>query len=68
MKSEIVSKDAFSIWFRATSDREITENDAVDAMLSLGYHPAGYGLYRFNARRKENGEYVATWQCQRSCD
>jgi len=44
-------------------DKEITESEAIEMQIQAGYHPAGYGFYKF---KSENG--ISTWMCGSSCD
>lgn len=44
------------------SDKEL-EQAAVEAQIKMGYHPAGYGFYRFQVK-----DGVASWSCGTSCD
>ena len=71
MESKIVKKNGYSVgssvFFEAVSDIEITEEQALKEQQKLGYHPAGYGFYRFKCELQEN-KFVATWECQASCD
>lgn len=41
----------------------ITEEEACELQMQLGYHPAGYGFYRF-----ETAENATTWLCGNSSD
>jgi hypothetical protein len=41
------------------STKRLTEKEAASAQEKCGYHPSGYGFYRFNG---------STWFCGASCD
>ena len=53
--------------WKMESDEPITADMAKEFQCKHGYHPSGYGFYGFKVR-KQNGLYVATWVCARSCD
>lgn len=43
--------------------KSITEKEAVDLQMELGYHPSGYGFYSFDPTLSET-----TWKCADNCD
>lgn len=69
MKAEVTYKSDRDVWFKASSAELITEDHALRAQREAGYHPAGYGFYKFRTGKDPvSGLYVATWHCQASCD
>jgi hypothetical protein len=42
---------------------QITESEAAKLQEDLGYHPAGYGMYKFSAT-----EYNTSWECYNNCE
>jgi len=48
---------------RFSVDKEISEKEAIELQMKLGYHPAGYGFYSFNV---VDGKTY--WKCSHSCD
>jgi hypothetical protein len=46
-------------WINFKSDQKLTEEEAIEAQIKSGYHPAGYGFYSFKGD---------TWSCATSCD
>lgn len=44
-------------------NKKISKETAMRLQRELGYHPAGYGFYRFTS---SNGK--STWRCSASCD
>lgn len=46
-----------------TVDQSITEDQACEIQMKMGYHPAGYGFYAFESNVKET-----SWKCGDSCD
>lgn len=62
-----VTKSYRQIDFRASSEDPITEDQAIEAQITAGYMPQGYGFYDFKVTRKEEG-YEATWNCFASAD
>lgn len=67
MSANIISKGRSTIQFSASSDRPITEQEAMEAQNRLGYHPMGYGFYGFDGECVDN-RYTVTWCCHASCD
>lgn len=61
-------KSNFAIRFIATNDKPITEDDAIDAQISEGYMPQGYGFYHFKSSQQTDGTFKATWECGASAD
>jgi hypothetical protein len=46
-------------WIHFKSDQKLTEEEAIEAQIKFGYHPAGYGFYSFKGD---------TWSCADNCD
>lgn len=72
MKASITTKVgngiSGSIFFEATSEKEITRKEAREAQDKLGHHPDGYNFFGFTCSKLPNGTYIAAWQCSTSCD
>lgn len=47
----------------AESSFELTEQDAHEIQIELGFHPAGYGLWGFKFANR-----IATWESSVHCD
>jgi len=63
-----ISKTSDKIWF--TASQNLTEEQAMEAQLEYGKHPAGYGFYgyeRFVPSNMVVGNHVRWW-CSTSCD
>lgn len=56
-------RESGSSMYRFSVPMVITEKEAMEVQMSLGYHPAGYGFYGFKATETES-----TWMCSHSCD
>lgn len=56
------------IHYSLTSNEKISEDMAKEVQMLLGYHPAGYGFYRYTGYFASTGKWVASWQSSRSCD
>lgn len=50
------------------STKPVTADYAREYQYQHGYHPAGYGFYRFECRETPWGQYIATWLCSMSCE
>ena len=50
-------------WHEFSVPFMISREKAADLQADLSYHPAGYGLYDFNATPT-----MTTWKCACSCD
>ena len=50
-------------WHCFSTVFQITQEEAAELQMQLGYHPAGYGLYGFKVT--EDG---TEWKCATSCD
>lgn len=62
-KTKMVSITRDRGWIKFSIPMLITSEEASTLQADLGYHPAGYGKYCFNA-----SENMTTWQCSSSCD
>jgi hypothetical protein len=64
--SDIITMDKFhngSRMHKFSIPFGIKKNDAIELQKQMGYHPAGYGFYSFDATMTET-----TWLCADSCD
>lgn len=62
-----VRKSYRQIDFRALSEEPITEDQAIEAQITAGYMPQGYGFYDFKVSMRGD-YYEATWNCFASAD
>lgn len=53
--------------FKAVSDVELTQEEAKEIQIELGFHPQGYGFYSFKCVFA-SGRWVSTWVCAVHCD
>lgn len=42
---------------------KINVNQATEVQIQLGYHPNGYGFYKFRS-----SDFGTRWECSQSCD
>ena len=65
------------IYFRATSRERITKELAQMLQAEKGYHPGGYGFFKFSAglvaakitlEPEQATPFYASWSCSTSCD
>ena len=57
------------IFFHATCEHEMTQNDIVIAQEKAGYHPAGYGIFPITITPDSTGLlWHANWCCSACCD
>lgn len=55
------------VTFEASSAIELSKDDIASIQERLGYHPAGYGLYKV-LQTEFNGKYLYQWECSACCD
>lgn len=49
--------------FKFSIPYKVTKEQALKLQEEVGYHPAGYGFYKFSA-----SDDKSTWVCMTSCD
>lgn len=54
--------------FTVTTSMLPSQADLRGMQISLGFDPAGYGDPRNLHTKRENGTFITTWCCDRSCD
>lgn len=65
IKSITQEEDRSWLKFKVISKRKYKIDDIKILQSKLGKHPAGYGFYSFK-EKKENKNYIYTWECSRS--
>jgi len=60
---KLVTKERKSRMFEFTYPGPLTEQEACEIQMQLGYHPAGYGFYGFKST-----PLLTQWSCGDSCD